>query len=383
MSLGSNRKNQFMYAAIVAAAGLWFAADQQLALDRSPGSHAIQIGLLGIVVFLIAIGADRLVDASRNIALKLGISPLVIGLTIVAIGTSAPEMAASLMAGFDGNGDIAIGNVIGSSLFNLCFILGGVAVVTRLGVPISRALLWRDTLIMAAAAIVVGVFVADRDAMAGLHAIPTGLLFNRTLDFTEGVILLAGLVGYLAVLYMRRKEKGADDETPSAERPMMVEVARLGVGLLLVLIGCQLLVGQAEPVAGGYAGYGALWLARTWEVPDYIVGVTIVAAGTSAPELVVSLVAALRKSLDISVGNLIGSCTFNTLGVLGLAGILVQPPVAPRITVGPDITISLMMLALLLIVLLLLFVTGRRIARWEGLLLILLGIGFWIFDFTR
>jgi cation:H+ antiporter len=149
-----------------------------------------------------------------------------------------------------------------------------------------------------------------------------------------------------------------------------------------VLVGCYVLVGRVEETERGIEGFGALWFARVWGVPDYVVGVTIVAAGTSAPEFIVSLVAALRGAYGLSAGNLIGSDIFNMLGVVGLAGTVLQRPLTTPVMLSPAVVPSLIALCAVVATTILFMRTGWRISRWEGALLILMGAARWTMDFA-
>jgi len=373
-----------------------------------------QVSLLVSIVYLVGVGAGWLVDSASRLARSLGISELVIGLTIVAFGTSAPEMAASLAAGFKGNGDITVANVIGSNIFNLCFILGGVALLVKGGLHTERALIIRDGPVLLGATLLLFLFVGA-SPFAGSAQDP-GLgpswlrLLNLKLELGEGVLLTAALAVYLVALYLVLRRDRADARShagaglagvvvnhpagshgtgaSSADRGRLVGHSRwidLGffvVGLVLVVGGCHFLVGHAEEAGGVVQGFGALWFAKKWGIPDYVVGVTIVAAGTSVPEFVVSLVAALRGAFGISAGNLLGSDIFNVLGVVGLSGIVLQQPVAPPVMVSTLAVPSLMALSGLVLVTIFFMWTGSRVSRLEGLLLVLIGIGRWILDFT-
>jgi cation:H+ antiporter len=359
--------------------------------------YLVQAILLVSVVYLIAIGAEWLVDGATGLAGRLRIPKLVVGLTVVAFGTSSPEMAASLVAGFQGNGDIAVANIVGSNIFNLCFILGGVALLVRGGLPVNRRLALRDGPVMMAGVILTFLFLGGFPGGVGrADGSPDGFisLLDFRLERGEGLILFVLLIIYLVALYRFRQHpaeitrpteatrKNADSPPPpdaARAQGIVAQVALLLVGLGLVLGGCHVLVGHADASNGVISGYGTLWFARQFGIPDYIIGVTIIAAGTSAPEFVVSLVAALRKSVDISTGNLLGSVIFNLFGVLGVAGLLVQPPLGTTIAVSNEVTPSLA--ALLVVLMATIFIwTGKRITRFEGLLLVLAGVAFWIWD---
>lgn len=341
----------------------------------------IQLLLMVAVVVAIANGADWLVDSACRIAEAFGVSHLVIGLTIVAFGTSAPEIAASLLAGFAGKGDIAVANVVGSNVFNICFILGGVALLLPGGLHIDRPLLVRDTPMLLAGTALVFLFVGGLPGTE-LPRTPPGLmpqLLNLRLEQGEGIILVGMLVVYLIQLYARAQASEHEEEdsfgkaTPR-DFPMFL------LGLVFVVGGCHLLVGQAELVDGQVRGYGALWFARVWEVPDHIVGITIIAAGTSAPELVVSFVAAARGAFGLSAGNLVGSDIFNFYGVLGLSGLLLQPPGAMPVVVSPGLIAGVAAPVVVVMLTLTFMATGQRVSRREGLALVVLGLARWAVD---
>ncbi len=286
-------------------------------------------------------GATWIVESAARIARRLGMSELVIGLTIVAIGTSAPEFAVTVGAALKGQGDISVGNVIGSNIFNLGFILGGVAVVRAIAT--SRTMVVRDGGMLIGTSLIL-------------------LLFFRDLYIArwEGMFLLALLVVYIGFLLFSREHV---EEIPTGKFHWY-DVPRLLTGLALVIGGGHFLV------------EAAVALARIIGISDWAIGVTVVAAGTSAPEFAVSLVGAIRGRHGISAGNLIGSDIFNLLGVLGLAAIT-RP-----MTVDPSVYNSLLTLAgMVLIVVVFLMRTGWVISRWEGAFLILINLVRWILDF--
>jgi cation:H+ antiporter len=373
---------------------------------------AAQILLFLSLIALIGIGADWLVESATRIADALGVSQLMIGLTVVAFGTSAPEGAVSLVAGFQGNGDITIANVVGSNIFNLCFILGGMALISSQGLPVRRELVQRDTPVLLLATGLLFLFVGGLPLVGpGFEegfGFPGFRVLNLRLEFGEGIVLLLVLVTYLSFLYRARSKdarssqfthhwsispvrKKARKDGAGESRPLPVaeegsgyflrEVPMFLLGLFLVVEGCDFLVGHAEAVEGGYKGLGAVWFAKQLAVPDYVIGVTIVAAGTSTPEFVVSFMAALRGRFDMTIGNLIGSDIFNMLGVVGIAGVILQQPLAPPVTVAPSVTGSLLALSALVAVTWFFMRSGNRILRWEGAILVCIGIGRWTMDF--
>jgi cation:H+ antiporter len=345
-----------------------------------------------------------LVDAACCIAQRLGVSELMVGLTIVGFGTSAPEMAASLSAGLQGNGDITIANVVGSNIFNLCFILGGVAFMVEGGIRADREVIVRDGPVLLVGTLLLLAFVGG----VGWSASGPGYVFDHSLERMEGAILLALLALYLLGLFFWAKRGNFRLDIPEAAgarfyksaeivehglstnclvktrgaESLFTNIFALLLGLLFVIGGCHVLVGRANEVQGAVHGFGALWFAKALGVPDYIIGVTIVAAGTSAPEFVVSLVAALRRSFSVSIGNILGSEIFNIFGVVGLAGMILQQPVAPAVSISPTAVPSLLSLCGLALVTVFFLWTGRRVSRGEGLVLVLIGIGRWYLDFT-
>lgn len=299
----------------------------------------ITIILLTIVV--IGKGATWLVDAAIRVAKRMGVSELVIGLTIVAFGTSAPEFGVTILAAFRGMADISVGNIVGSNIFNLGFILGGTAVIHSL--KTNRTIIQRDGFFLLFGAILL-----------------VGFLWNRSLNRTEGIILFVLLIVYLSYLYLKREPVGVEVTTGKFrwQDPMLL---LLGMGM--VLGGSHFLV------------ISAVSLAKTMGVSEWVIGTTIVAAGTSAPEFATSLVAALRGRYGISVGNLIGSDIFNLFGVLGLAAILRNLPV------DADPRSNLILLTLMVILVLIFMRTGWVISRREGVVLVIIGLSRWIYTF--
>lgn len=287
-------------------------------------------------------GAELLVESSVKVAYSLNISPLVIGLTVVAFGTSAPEFAVTINAALSGQSDISVSNVIGSNIFNLGFILGGVAIINS--VKTDRKLVWRDGMVLIAATITILFFIWD------LH-------FSRS----EGIIMFSGLVLYLIYLFTQKEKRETE-----------IKLSRAGTTDYLYLLG-----GITMVVLGGHLlKVGAINLARDFGLSDWIIGVTIVAAGTSAPEFVTSLVAAIKGHHGISAGNLIGSDLFNLLGVLGLAGILRPMSVT---SYAHD---SLVMLMGMVILVVIFMRTGWILSRTEGFILVILNALRWTMKFV-
>jgi cation:H+ antiporter len=296
-------------------------------------------GLAALVV-----GASLLVRGASNLALSFGISPLVVGLTIVAFGTSAPEVAVSVAAVMDGNTNIALGNVVGSNIFNVLFILGVSALITPLVVNLQ-------------------LIRQEVPIMMGASLLLAALCLDGNLSFWEGAMLFALLLGYTVFLVVqsRRETKAAqellsDDVKPAAsgawDSKLPAQLALIAAGLAALVFGSEWLV------------TASIAFAKALGVSDLVIGLTIVAAGTSMPEVATSITAAIKGERDIAVGNVVGSNTFNILGCLGLSGIVsgdMGLAVAPSL-----LAFDLWVMLAVAVACLPVFMTGREIARWEG-----------------
>lgn len=294
-------------------------------------------------------GAELLVKGGSALARKMGVPPLVIGLTLVAFATSAPELVVSLRSAIQGNADVSLGNVVGSNICNIALILGLSALITPLAV--EKALLKRDVPIMILSAIVLACFY----------------FFSRGLNRLQGLIFFTAFIIYtLYCIFHSMKEekekvismqdgaelqdKEADQKTPSAV-----------LSLVLVAAGLGLLVAGAE-----FFLKGALYFAKLLKLSDAVIGLTLVAVGTSLPELATSIVAACRKEADIAVGNVVGSNIFNILGILGITP-LITPMTGARLQMadlGVMVFCSLLLLPFMR--------THWTISRKEGAFLLLL-----------
>ncbi len=301
--------------------------------------HALMfvLGLAALVA-----GAEALVRGASRLAVSWGISPLVVGLTVVAFGTSAPEMAVSVGASLAGASDLAIGNVVGSNIANVMLILGLSALIAPL--LVHEQIIRQEIPIMIGASLVVVAMALDGD----IGRIEAGLLF-------------AGVIAYTVFLVAqsRRASREAEDEFAS-EIPASAWDRHWAVQALLVMGGLGLLVLGADWLVGA-----AVAFARVLGVSDLVIGLTVVAVGTSMPEIATSLVAALRGQRDIAVGNVVGSNIFNLLAVLGAAGVvsaggLAVPDAARNFDLWVMLAVAFACLPILL--------TGREIARWEGAL---------------
>lgn len=311
----------------------------------------IALLLIGGMVAL-TFGAESLVRGAVRLAALLRIPPLVVGLTVVAFGTSAPEFAVSISAALNGKADIALGNVVGSNIFNVLAILGVSAIVAPLAVNVK--LIRFD----------VPVMIATSLAMWGLAA-------DGRISRLEGWAAFLALLAYTGLLIAANRAASAPPAPPTAETetapvagdPLRSLFVRMLEALFMVIVGLTFLI-----LGSNWFVSGAVQLARLIGLSELVIGLTIVAGGTSLPEMATSVTAALRGERDISVGNIVGSNIFNILGVLGLASAVSAAGVA----VSPaalDFDIPIMVAVAVLC--LPLFFTGRSIARWEGLLLIL------------
>lgn len=276
---------------------------------------------------------------SASLALRLGWTPLVVGLTVVAFGTSMPEMVVSVNAAVAGQGDIAAGNVLGSNIFNIGVILGIAALICpiRVGLPIIRI---------------------DAPVMLAVAGLAVAVLWQQEVGRLVGLALFSGLLGYLGWTVVMARREGTNDPgdyhegIPGPSRSAWVDMVWILAGLVLLVIGSRLLVN------------GATTLARGFGISEAVIGLTIVAAGTSMPELATSVLAALRKQPDIAIGNVVGSNIFNILGILGISAI-----VRPLATPGIQPLDLWVMLGFSLILFPLLW-TARQLVRWEGGLLL-------------
>lgn len=289
---------------------------------------------------LLYFGAEWLVGGAARLALRFGLPPLAVGLTVVAYGTSSPELVVSLGAAFTGKPDLAVGNVVGSNIFNIAAILGLCALITP--IRADAQIIRREIPIM-----------------IGLSLLLGGLLWDRAVTRWEGLLLLAGAVGY--TVYTLRAARRLPDPQLDIEVQAELPPAKgsLGRQLLLIAAGTLLLVG------GGHGFVtGAVQLARLAGLSDAVIGLTIVSCGTSLPELATSLVAAFRRQAAISVGNIIGSNIFNIIGILGLTAV-VHPLAAGGITL-----VDLAYMIVVAVALLPMMTTRHTLERWEAVLLL-------------
>ncbi|MGW8158958.1 MAG: calcium/sodium antiporter [Desulfoprunum sp.] len=293
--------------------------------------------LIVVALVLLFGGAELLVKGSASLAARAGLTPLVIGLTVVAFGTSSPELAVSLKAALAGQGDVAVGNVVGSNILNIAVILGLSAVICPISVHLQ--LIKVDVPIMILATVLVPVLLSD-----------------GRLGRFEGGLLFAGIVVY-TIFNVMMARKGAEAEVdnefatsvPKATKHWAVDLVLIGGGLATLVVGSRLLVDNSIEVA------------RAFQISEAVIGLTVVALGTSMPELATSIIAAVRRQPDIALGNIIGSNIFNILAILGFSS-LVAPMTAGGINLfdfGVMVGASVLLLPFLM--------TGPRLGRLEGM----------------
>ncbi len=290
-------------------------------------------------VLLLFIGAEGLIRGSSNLAIKIGITPLVIGLTVVAFGTSAPELVVSLNAAIKASSTIALGNVIGSNIANIALILGVAAIIRPLNVHAN-------------------VIRREIPVMIGISLLCILLFLDSKLGIIEGVIFLIVLLIYIitnVIIAKKEKNPAVDlefDEGLKSKLGVSISIVLIVVGLGVLILGSNLFV------------TGSIAIAKTFGVSDAVIGLTIVAVGTSLPELITSVVASYKNEADIAIGNVVGSNVFNILGILGITALI-----TPIGTEGIGfLDFGIMIFAA--IILLPLAKTGFSISRVEGFLLL-------------
>jgi cation:H+ antiporter len=295
----------------------------------------VTILLLVSGLVLLVAGGELLVRGAARLAFSFGISPLIIGLTVVAFGTSSPELAVSVKAALEGSADIAVGNVVGSNIFNVLFILGASAIIVPL--LVSQQLIRLDVPVMIVASAVFLLFARD-----------------GVLSRAESLLLVAALVAYIAMqLGISRRAPLEPRDAARYTGRWYADVALIVVGLVLLVLGARWLVDSAAN------------LARSLGVSELVIGLTIVAAGTSMPEAATSIIAGFRKQRDIAVGNVIGSNIFNILAVLGITGAVSTGGVpVSAAAVSFDIPIMIAVAVLCFPI----FFSGYAISRSEGVL---------------
>ncbi len=299
----------------------------------------IVAGMLVFGLVLLLTGAEALVRGASKLAARLGMTPLVIGLTVVAFGTSAPELAISVKSSFSGQADIAVGNIVGSNIFNILVILGLSALVAPL--VVQRQLVRFDVPLMIGASVLMVLMCADG-------------IVNRA----EGLILFAGIVAYTAgMLYFGRRWNGNSGETQETPKGnVAADILMMIAGLAMLVLGSRWLVESSVQIA------------RSLGVSEFVIGATIIAVGTSLPEVAASLVAAFRGQRDIAIGNVVGSNLFNILSVLGAtAAVAPEGVTVARHAIDFDLPVMLLIVVLCWPM----FYSGFTVNRFEGFVAVL------------
>lgn len=313
--------------------------------------------ILLIVGFVLLIkGADIFVDGASNVAKKVGIPSVIVGLTIVSIGTSAPELSVSLISALDGSNGITIGNVLGSNIFNTLVVLGGTAIVAP--IVFKKITIRRDYIVNTLVAILVFVltFIIGFNGEAGVNRI-------------SGIILLILCILYITILVLAAKRDGAKDEDEE-QSSMIKNIIMIVIGIAGIIIGGNFVVDSASNIA------------LTFGMSEKLVGLTIVSIGTSLPELVTSIVAATKGENEIALGNVLGSNIFNILLILGTST-----------TISPILVDSKLMIDFIFFIAVTIFIGAliffnkkkeeKKITRLEGLIFVLLYVAYLVYIIIR
>ena len=309
------------------------------------------IQVIILIASLVALGfaANYLVNSSIKIARKWHVSEMFIGLTIVALGTSAPEIAVSVFAALKGEGDLSVGNVIGSNIFNLGFILGLVAIIAPQIIP--KKMVYRDGMVLLASTGMILLFMSDLKIV-----------------FWEGLLLLIALVGYLTMLWVK-KDLPTDEENEGEQATWK--------DYLIFLISLAALVKASD-----FTVSSAVFIAEYFKVSAWAIGATVVAAGTSLPEIATSIIATLKKKFGLSIGNVVGSDIFNTFGIIGISSIVAPITLQSRTQIlgMADSIFSVVILFATVILLLVFMRTGWKISRKEGIIIFIIAVFRMVFE---
>ncbi|MBO7483554.1 MAG: calcium/sodium antiporter [Alphaproteobacteria bacterium] len=288
--------------------------------------------LLALGLFLLFIGGDWLVAGSVSVARRLKVSPLLIGLTLVGFGTSTPELITSLIATYHGKEGIAVGNVIGSNIANILLVLGVAALLNL--IQVKGKSFRRDAVFLIMSTLVL-----------------LSATFSGTIGFLSGIMMVGALVFYVIYSYRTEKEISEDDEKPG---PFISSLLRTIVGIILTLIGAKLLVTNS------------VVLARTWGVDERIIGLTVVAVGTSLPELATSIMSAIHKHNEVAFGNVVGSNIFNSLFILGMTSLFMP------VQIPANIEFDLIVMTTVTILMISIAFMFKKYTRWVGALFLIL-----------
>lgn len=309
--------------------------------------------ILLVAGFLLLIkGADLLVDGSSSIAKKFGISDLIIGLTIVAFGTSAPELVVNVVSASQGNSDIAIGNILGSNIANILLILGITAIVAPIAV--QRSTVWREIPFALLAVLMLGIMAND--------VFIDGMQYS-IISKSDGLVLLGFFVVFLYYIFgsaRKNIQEYGDDDNNTKQFGVMKSVFLIIGGLIGLVLG------------GKWVVDSAVALATLWGMSEAVIGLTVVAIGTSLPELATSVVAAIKGKTDIAIGNVVGSNIFNVFWILGLTSFIIPLP----FSVSSNIDIFANIAATFLLFLWMFVGKKHRIERWQGIVFVVLYLAY-------
>lgn len=318
----------------------------------------ITIVLLIIGFFFVIKGAGLLVDGASSVAKKFNVSNLVIGLTIVAFGTSTPELVVNIISSLNGSTDIAIGNILGSNIFNIILVLGVIAIFYP--IKVTKGTVWKEIPFSLLAALMVGVMSADMFL--------EGRVFSE-ISRIDGIVLLFFFI--IFIYYTFGISKDVSSEIPSDEQPKIFSIWK---SVLFILLGLAGLV-----IGGKWVVDGAVFIATKFGMSQSLIGLTIVAIGTSLPELVTSVVAAMKKNVDMAVGNVVGSNIFNVFFVLGTSATIKSLP----FNTSSIVDVGMASLASLLLFFFMFIGKKHTLERWQGVLFVLIYIAYIIYIVMR
>ncbi|MBK5215518.1 MAG: calcium/sodium antiporter [Candidatus Pacebacteria bacterium] len=318
----------------------------------------LTISLLLIGFIFVIKGAGLLVDGASSVAKKFNVSNLVIGLTIVALGTSSPELVVNIISSLNGSTDIAIGNILGSNIFNTIFILGIIAIFYP--IKVTKGTVWKEIPFSLLAALMVGIMSAD--------IFLEGRVFSE-ISRIDGIVLLFFFI--IFIYYTFGISKDVSGEMPSDEQPKIFTIWK---SVFFILLGLAGLV-----IGGKWVVDGAVLVATKFGMSQSLIGLTIVAIGTSLPELVTSVVAAMKKNVDMAVGNVVGSNIFNVFFVLGTSATIKSLP----FNTSSIVDVGMASLASLLLFFFMFIGKKHTLERWQGFLFVLIYIVYIIYIVMR
>lgn len=311
---------------------------------------AIPILLLIVGFVALILGANWLVDGATSVGIRAKLSPLIIGLTIVAFGTSLPELIINVFSCFKGSSGLAIGNIIGSNIMNILLILGVAAMIYP--IDVSRISIRRDIPMgfLATAAL----FLMANDFFIGE---------SQTINWIEGLVLLMMAAGYLYLTMVKNESPSTEVEAVQIPMPWWKTILFLILGIVGLYLGGELVSNNAQTIA------------KAWGMSEAMIGLTVVAMATSLPELITSIVAATKKNAGIAIGNVLGSNILNIFVVLGISGLITPLQFDSQL----NITLLFLFLANTLMLLFIFTGKGRKLSRFEGFLMLLAFSGFMVY----